>query len=273
MISGNMFFMNSHKETNSVKSSPAPNLTDTHAHICDPIFDADRTLVLEKARQAGVACIIAVAENMADAEKNLALAGLHPMIRPAAGLFPTNLDTSHAGKLLHFILRHRDKLAAIGEVGLDYWKVQDESGREVQREIFRGFINLSKDLDLPLNVHSRSAGRPAIDFLLKHSAVKVQLHAFDGKPASALPGVEADYYFSIPPSVVRSAQKQKLVKKLPMTHILIETDSPVLGPTPGDRNEPANVPIVVKTIAELKGLSEAEVLEAVVENTLLLYGK
>lgn len=247
-------------------------ITDTHVHLCDPVFDADRITVLEKARQAGVSSVITVAEDLADAEKNLALAAEYPMIRPAAGLFPTNLDPEQAGKMRDFIRNHSDSLAAIGEVGLDYWKVQDEADRETQQEIFLRFIELSRELALPLNVHSRSAGRHTIEFLLKHSAVRVQLHAFDGKPASAFPGIEAGFFFSIPPSIVRSPQKQKLVKKLPLANLLIETDSPVLGPEPGGRNEPANVILVVKAIAELKDLREEEVIEAVAENTRCLYG-
>jgi TatD DNase family protein len=247
-------------------------LTDTHAHLCDPVFDPDRSLVLEKARLAGISGVIAVAENLSDAEKTLALANEYTMIRPAAGLYPTNLEPDQASKMHDFIRSNADRLVAIGEVGLDYWKIQEESDREIQREIFRGFIELSLLLDIPLNVHSRSAGRHTVEFLLKHSAVKVQLHAYDGKPASAHPAVEAGYYFSIPPSVVRSAQKQKLVKKLPLSSLLIETDSPVLGPEPQKRNEPANALIAVSAIAELKNLSEMEVMEAVSENTRRLYG-
>ncbi|MBN2242436.1 MAG: TatD family hydrolase, partial [Acidobacteria bacterium] len=248
-------------------------LTDTHAHLCDPVFDPDRLLVLERARRAGVSRIIAVSENLADAEKNLALADKNPMIRPAAGLYPTNLDLAQASEMVDFIRIHADRLSAIGEVGLDYWKVQEESGREMQREIFRGFIDLSLELGIPLNVHSRSAGRHAVEFLLRHSAAKVQLHAFDGKTASALPALEAGYFFSIPPSIVRSGQKRKLASKLPLSNILIETDSPVLGPVSGDRNEPANAWIAVKTIAELKGLPEEAVAEAVGENAFRLYGE
>jgi TatD DNase family protein len=247
-------------------------LTDTHAHLCDPVFDPDRALVLENALQAGISSVIAVAENLADAKKNLVLADAYPMVRAAAGLYPTHLDPNLASEMQDFIRNNADKLAAIGEVGLDYWKIQEESDREIQREIFRNFISLSLELDMPLNVHSRSAGRHTIAFLLEHSAARVQLHAFDGKSASAHPAVEAGFLFSIPPSIVRSAQKQKLVKKLPLSSLLIETDSPVLGPVPQERNEPANALIVIKTIAELKGLREEAVAEAVAENTRLLYG-
>jgi TatD DNase family protein len=247
--------------------------TDTHAHLCDPVFDPDLEIVLERAQIAGISAIIAVGENLADAEKNLVLAARHPMIRPAAGLYPTYLDLELAAKMRAFILSHKDELVAIGEVGLDYWMVKEESGREMQRDIFRGFIEQSKELALPLNVHSRSAGRHAVKVLLESAAGKVQLHAFDGKLSAAMPGVEAGFFFSVPPSILRSEQKQKLVRKLPLSTLLIETDSPVLGPVPQERNEPANAWIAARVIAELKGITVDEVGEAVTENTSRLYGE
>ena len=259
----------------AVKSAMLPGmkvLVDTHAHLCDPVFDPDRKPVLERARNAGVTAVVAVGENWTDAEKNLALAAEYPMIRPAAGLYPTYLDLELASRMRDFIREHRKELVAIGEVGLDYWAVKEEPEKEIQREIFRGFIELSKELALPLNVHSRSAGRHAVELLLKAEAGKVQLHAFDGKASSALPAVEAGLYFSIPPSVVRSEQKQKLVRKLPLKALLIETDSPVLGPAAQERNEPANAMISAKAIAELKGISVEAVIEEVAENTRRLYG-
>jgi TatD DNase family protein len=247
-------------------------IIDTHAHLCDPVFDPDLEQVLERARAAGISRIIAVGENMADAEKNLALAARHPMICAAAGLYPTYLDLELAGKMREFIRNNKDHLSAIGEVGLDYWMVKEEPGLDIQREIFQSFVDLSLELNLPLNVHSRSAGRYVVAILLERAARKVQLHAFDGKVSAALPAVEAGYFFSIPPSVARSEQKQKLVKKLPLSCLLVETDSPVLGPVANERNEPANALIAVKTIAELKGISEDEAIAAVAENAKRLYG-
>jgi TatD DNase family protein len=181
------------------------------------------------------------------------------------------LDLELAAQMCEFIRSHKDTLVAIGEVGLDYWIIKDEQERDIQREIFRGFIALSKELDLPLNVHSRSAGRHAVGILLEESASRVQLHAFDGKFGAALPALEAGFFFSIPPSIVRSEQKQRLVKKIPLSNLLLETDSPVLGPTAQGRNEPANAVVAVNKIAELKGVSEEEVIEAVAENTRKLY--
>ena len=251
---------------------PNHQLVDVHAHICDPDFDEDRTDVLTRARNAGVEAIVAVGENLGDARKNVELAKAYPMLKVAAGLYPTVLDLDQADEMVAFIRLNRSHLDAIGEVGLDYWVVKEKSQKEVQREIFKRFVELSKALDLPLNIHSRSAGRHAIGLLLENSATRVQMHAFDGKAGAALPAVEAGYFFSIPPSVIRSRQKQKLVKRLPLACLLVETDSPVLGPIPAMRNEPANLSISIQTIAQIKNVPEEAVMEAVSENTRRLYG-
>ncbi len=248
-------------------------LVDTHAHICDPCFDQDRDEVLERARKAGVEAIIAVGENLEDAQKNLELAKKHSMLKPAAGLYPTYIDLDLADRMAAFIRQQCSHLVAIGEVGLDYWVVKQDTEKERQKEIFKLFIKLAGELNLPLNVHSRSAGRQAIALLLESGAARVQLHAFDGKAATALPAAEAGYFFSIPPSVIRSRQKQKLVRHLPLSCLLTETDSPVLGPSPTERNEPANIRQSVKAIAGLKNIHEKDVIAAVLENTQRLYGK
>lgn len=247
-------------------------LIDTHAHICDPVFDADREAVIFRARQAGVSGIIAVGENMTDAQRNIDLARIHPEIFPAAGLYPTYPDIKQAEEMQTFIRANRNRLVAIGEVGLDFWMVKEDPDKEIQKEIFAGFIDLSLELDLPINVHSRSAGHYAVSLLLQKGAKKVQLHAFDGKISAAMPAVEAGYFFSIPPSIVRSVQKQKLVKHLPLSSLLVETDSPVLGPTPNARNEPKNAVLALEAIAEIKNVCPETVLEAVSENTRRLYG-
>jgi len=249
-------------------------LFDTHAHLCDPAFDGDRGEVLERAREAGVESIIAVGETLQDARANLALAHDYPwIIRPAAGLFPTILDLDQAESLAQWIRRHVEDLIAIGEVGLDHWKVEEPEDREIQRQVFERFVELAVELDLPLNVHSRSAGAPAIELLLQCGARRVQLHAFDGRAAKAEPAIEAGFFLSVPPSVVRSRQKQKLVQRVPLQNLLLETDSPVLGREPGERNEPANLGVSLQAVAELKGVHREAVVEAVRDNSLRLYGE
>ncbi len=242
-----------------------PPLVDTHAHIADKDFNFDLPEVLERAKSAGVDHIIAVSETLDDVRKNLRLAKEYDMILLAAGLYPTHLDLDQAEIMIDLIRMNRDKIVAIGEVGLDYWKVQDSKDRVIQREIFESFIKLSLELDKPLNVHARSAGRPAIEKLIEQGASKVQMHAFDGKASTALPGVEAGFFFSIPASIVRSRQKQKLVKRLPMDCLLLETDSPVLGPDPTVRNEPANLTIALEEVARLKDI-EIDDLKVIIAN-------
>ena len=248
-------------------------IIDTHTHLYDTSFDADRPRVLDRAAAAGVQKIISVSETIEDGRSNLALAGQYPALLPAAGLYPAHLDLSAAEEMRTFIRLNRQQLTAIGEVGLDFRVVQDKHGRELQRQIFGDFVSLSLELDLPLNVHSRSAGRHTVALLLEKKAQKVQLHAFDGKAGAALPAVEAGFFFSIPPSVVRSRQKQKLLDRLPLSCLLVETDAPVLGPDAGHRNEPSNARIVLEWIAKSKNIPLEAAAEAIYENTLRLYGR
>ena len=228
--------------------------------------------VIDRAQQAGIGAILIVGETLVDARRNVELAAEYPCLKAAAGLYPEYADIGEAAGVIDFIRSQPQLFYAIGEVGLDFWIAVEDADREVQREVFRQFIELAVELDLPLNVHSRSAGRHAVAMLLANKALRVQLHAFDSKASAALPAVEAGYFFSIPPSIVRSRQKQKLVKQLPLSCLLLESDSPVLGPDPAQRNEPANALTALKVIADIKDISREEVQEAVRVNTWKLYG-
>ena len=115
---------------------PEHKIVDTHAHICDAVFDTDRDGVLKNAVDAGITAIIAVGEDLSDAKLNIELAAKHPTLRPAAGLYPTILDLDQAQELQSFIRKERSKLVAIGEVGLDFWVVKEEPRKELQKEIF-----------------------------------------------------------------------------------------------------------------------------------------
>jgi len=248
-------------------------LIDAHAHLADASFEPDLDEVLARARAAGVARIVVVGEHRRDAPRVLELAAQHPdLIAPAIGLHPEHADLDEAAALARLIRENADALVAIGEVGLDYWKAKEPEQRAVQREVLAGAVQLSRELDLPLNVRPRSAGRHVIALLLEHGATRVLMHAFDGRHSRALPGIEAGFYFSMPPSLVRSEQKQKLVRHLPLERLILETDSPVLGPDKTQRNEPANLVLARKAVAELKGVSEEEVEEVTGRNARNLFG-
>ncbi len=254
-------------------------MIDAHTHLTNSAFNADRAQVVQRAREAGVTRIALVGQDAAENEQVLAAAAAEPMFLPFLGLHPDRFaegappcPPEEVQRIAARIADAVARIVGIGEVGLDYWVCQTEERRERQRAAFASMVELAQTLQRPLNVHSRSAGRHAIDFLLERGARRVLMHAFDGKAAHALRGAEAGFVFSIPPSVVRSPQKQKLIRALPMSALALETDSPVLGPVRDERNEPANVCIAAAAIAQLKGLPERDVHALTDENVCRVFG-
>ncbi|XP_068682916.1 putative deoxyribonuclease TATDN3 [Montipora foliosa] len=259
------------------------SLVDCHAHISAKEFDEDVDVVIEEARKVGVKAVVGVTETRAEFDAMIDLHNRYPdFVAPCLGVHPVqslcpdrsaNLEDLEGVE--EFIREHQDKLVAIGEVGLDFTPrfIKTEADKVIQKEVFSRQIKLAIDLDLPLNVHSRSAGRHVIELLRENGAKNVILHAFDGKPSNALKGIEAGYYFSIPPSIVRSPQKEKLVKNVPLSNLLLETDSPALAAEKQTRNEPKNIRICCDVIARIKGVPVKTVYEETTKNALKLFPK
>lgn len=255
---------------------------DCHCHISASDFDEDIDEVVEGSKQAGLVALLAVAEHAGEFAKVIELSQRFPgFIFPCLGVHPVQevSPEQHRGACLQdldaalpLIHTHKEQLVAIGEVGLDFTPryIKSEVDKENQRQVLVQQARLAKELDLPLNVHSRSAGRPTITLLKELGADKVLLHAFDGKPSVAMEGVKAGYFFSIPPSIVRSDQ-QKLVEQLPLENIVLETDSPALGPEKRVRNEPRNITVSAEYISKVKGVSLQTVMEVTTQNALRLF--
>ena len=244
-------------------------IIDTHCHLEEPEFAVDLDEVIQRAVRLGVHMITsAIREDTWD--RALGISASHDSVSVALGLDPDLYSQIQSAK--DFIKAKREQLIALGEVGLDHYRERNHKKRESQRESFQQMIELAKEIALPLQVHSRSAGRKSLETLVSMGAEHVQMHAFDGKASLArAASTEYGYYFSIPTSVVRSAQKRKLVKAVDIERILVETDSPVLGPDRGSRNEPSNVWVALREVASILKREEEEMREILLENTLRLY--
>ncbi|XP_061481240.1 putative deoxyribonuclease TATDN3 isoform X8 [Rhineura floridana] len=239
-------------------------MVDCHCHLAAPEFQGDIEGVLEDAKKSNVLALVVVAEHSGDFEKIIQLSESYPgFVFSCLGIHPVqSIPMGH-------------ERSVTLKVGLDFTPrfASTDEQKEGQRQVLIKQIQLAKQLDLPLNVHSRSAGRPTINLLKEQGAERVLLHAFDGKPSVAMEGVNAGYFFSIPPSIVRSEQKQKLVKQLPLENICLETDSPALGPEKQMRNEPKNIFIAAEYTSKIKGISVEEVIEITTKNALRLFPK
>lgn len=239
-------------------------MIDVHSHLTDASFN-DLPEVLKRAKDAGLECIImSITDPSEIGRAKEVLATDFDFIFLTIGFDPMILSEE---KYLQFeSLVKNTSVVGIGEVGLDHFYIRDHAQRALQERLFRRSIRLALEEDLPLVVHSRSAGRAALEVLYSGGIKRVLMHAFDGKSGDAKTAAERGYYFSIPTSVVHSQQKQKLVKNLPLRSLMLETDSPVLSPIRGTRNEPANLIYALRKVAEIKGLTEEEVAKITTEN-------
>jgi len=238
-------------------------LIDVHCHLTAPEFEDKVGEIVEKSVKAGVKAIITSGLGYEDGLKALEISD-YRIVYPSLGVSPYMLEGYE--QVIELISRESRRIVAIGEVGLDYWRVRDDEGRDRQRRVFREFIELSKSLDLPLIIHSRSAGKYALEMLFEMKAERVIMHAFDGAAKHAVKAVERGYMFSIPPSIARSQQKRNLVKRIPLENLLLESDSPVLSPVAGQVNYPWNILVSAEWIGKIKGVSIERVIEVTGRN-------
>jgi TatD DNase family protein len=242
-------------------------MIDVHCHLTEEPLYTQLKMVVEEARQAGVAAIITSGIGYEDCVRVLEISD-NTYIYPTLGIEPYELTGYEM--VLELIVKNRDRVTGVGEVGLDYY-IGARDTRETQRKVFGEFIELAKSFDKPLVVHSRSAGRYALEVLFEHGAEAVVMHAFDGAASEAEKGAAKGYFFSVPPSVVRSEQKQKMVKRLRLENLLLESDAPVLGPERGVVNKPSNIRISAETISRLKNIPVEKVVEVTSENAKFLF--
>lgn len=246
---------------------------DIHCHI-DRYDDKKLKNIVKKAEKVNVKIIV---NNGSDPEKNLRTLEISEKYKPikcALGFYPIeafNAGNSEINKEIDFIRKNKEKVTAIGEVGIDLKEVGIDS-LEKQKETLGKFVNLAKELDIPIIIHSRKAEKETVEFLEQFNFKKIIMHCFSGKMSLVKKIVENGWYLSIPASIKHSTHFSEVVKITPIENLFCETDSPFLHPDKERDNEPANVIESYKKIAELKGLKLKEVEKKIEENYIKLFG-
>ncbi|MBN2454018.1 TatD family hydrolase [Candidatus Woesearchaeota archaeon] len=235
-------------------------LIDVHCHL--ELFKEEVSKVVERAENAGVRVIITSGMDSATNRKALSLSRKFKIVKPSLGIYPTDkLSYPEIEAELKFISGKKDKIVAVGEIGLDY-TLPD---KKKQQDLFESQLFLAEKVGKPVIVHSREAEADVIKMLKGHSC-KAVLHAFHGSVKLVREAAESGIFFSIPSNIGRSEQFQRIVKEVPLSHLLTETDAPFLAPEKGQRSEPAFVAQTVKKIAEIKGLDEIEAANIIYSN-------
>jgi len=247
-------------------------IVDVHCHLESDLFtESDRERILREAIEKYRIKMITTPLTMREREKALNIRRIYPRyVFMVTGSHP--LSDEPIEDVVNFIMRYRKELVGIGEIGLDFTPPNNvPEVREKQVHKFEFFIGLAKELKKPIVVHSRSAGKYAIDILIKNDADRVLMHAFSGKAKYAKKGVEAGFYFSIPPNAAFSPQKRSLINVLPIENILLETDSPYMRITSNMMTRPWHVLISAAVIAVAKEMEILEVIKVTTKNAKKLF--
>jgi TatD DNase family protein len=232
---------------------------DTHAHI-DEVENLESTL--GEAARAGVVAIIAVGSNHSSNQKVLGIADSHPrIIYPSLGLHPWelgNTDPNSVNVTLDFIEEQITRIAAIGEIGLDYDKrVLKVASKERQQDTLKNLLVLAKRYAKPVSIHSRYAWKDTFDMVREAGIEKAVFHWFTGFSSVLKDILEAGYFISATPAAEYHEEHRRAVRETPLDKLLLETDCPAMyGRENRFRSQPADVIRSLKAAAALKGSDE-----------------
>jgi TatD DNase family protein len=268
------------------------NLTDTHCHLDYNKFDADREAVIQRAKDSGLVRILVPGLDSKSSGDAVRLAESNPMVYAAVGFHPTDLDkfSEKAFDQIRELAKH-PKVAAVGEIGIDYYWVKEEKKRAFQREILKRQLAFAQEINKPVIIHMREEndawfGQASIDLLEIltewYATLRGQLaekpgvlHSFKGSLGTAQKALALNFYIGItgPVTYKNAEEKRRIVRELPLDRLLIETDAPFLTPVPhrGKRNEPAYVGHIADKIGEILTKSPAEIADITTQNAARLF--
>jgi TatD DNase family protein len=256
-------------------------IVDSHCHLDYPELQADFQAVLARAQTLNIKTFLTISTKLRDAEKVLRIAHENPPIFCTMGVHPHEVETEGVPSYETLLaLTQRPKVVGIGETGLDYY--YEHSPKDLQKLSFRNHIRVAKETGLPLIIHSRDAEEDILRILVEegiqdhpHPGV---IHCFTGTKDFALQTMAMGFYISISGIITfkKAQDLQDIVTHhVPLSRLLVETDSPYLAPVPhrGKSNEPSFVVHTVDKVAELKGITPKEVAEVTTENFFTLFSK
>ena len=251
-------------------------MIDTHCHLDFDRYDSDRDEVIQRAFEANVAGLINISVDLKSALKSIELAERYPNIYAAVGVHPNDAadaDEKDLAELLS-LLKH-PKVIAIGEVGMDLYR--DYSPKEVQRKLFRRFLQWAIEYQKPLIIHNRHADGDILSLIesTARSGWHGVFHCFSGDRNFAQRVLDLGFLISFTGTITfKNSTDAPLVKSLPLERLLLETDSPFLAPEPhrSKRNEPAYVNYIAQKIADIKGCAVQEVARVTTDNAKDLFG-
>ncbi|HEY4219663.1 MAG TPA: TatD family hydrolase [Gemmatimonadaceae bacterium] len=249
---------------------------DSHAHLADPAFDADRDAVIERARLTGARALVCIGESIHAAERAATLAAAHSgFVFATAGVHPHDAATFDPTRDPDAIRELVTRGAvAIGECGLD--SHYDHSPRDLQRRAFAAQLELGRELDRPVIVHTRDAEDDTRAMIVEagRAGVRGVLHCYTGSHALAAAALDVGWYVSFSAIVTfKKWDDDALIRLVPDDRILVESDAPYLAPVPnrGKRNEPAWVTFTVARVAAARGIDAIALGAATAANTIRLF--
>jgi len=249
-------------------------LVDSHAHLDDDAFDADRAETLGRAAEAGVTSVVVPATDARSWRRIHELADTHPCIHPAYGLHPMFLTEdarTHVDELSSWLASH--PAVAVGEIGLDF-HVKDIDPA-LQRQVFARQLAIAREHDLPVIVHGRGAMEEVVLTLRRCGGVRGVVHSFSGSEQQARQLWDIGFHLGIggPVTYERAQRLRRIVAGMPLAHLLLESDAPDQPDAMhrGRRNEPARVATVAACIAALRGESPAAIATATTANARRLF--
>ncbi|MHA1577149.1 MAG: TatD family hydrolase [Candidatus Thorarchaeota archaeon] len=247
-------------------------LFDAHTHIDMRQFQNDRETVIARAKNAGLEGMVTSSIGPGSFRRTLGIVQKHEgFIHHSAGCGVSRLVREDAEKIIALTRKYADQIVAVGEVGLDYHWIKDSSARKGQEPLFQMFIDLAKEMNLPIVVHSRKAELEATQILEREFDGAVLMHCFDGSPEVAKRVRDNGWFITLPANFSRYQNRVQAARIIPLEQIMLETDGPYLSPT-DRRNEPANITIGVEKLANLLELQDSEVGATTAKNAIGFYG-